>query len=46
MLDRSVAELSEALHAKRTSSVELTREALDRIARHNPALNAFVSVDA
>jgi len=42
----SIASLSEALHARRVSSVELTQDALDRISRHNPVLNAFVSTDA
>ena len=46
MRDASIAELSAALHAKRVSAIELARETLDRIARHNPALNAFVTVDA
>jgi aspartyl-tRNA(Asn)/glutamyl-tRNA(Gln) amidotransferase subunit A len=41
-----IAELSRALHAKRISSVELTQGLLDRIARFNPALNAFITVDA
>jgi aspartyl-tRNA(Asn)/glutamyl-tRNA(Gln) amidotransferase subunit A len=42
----TIADLSQALRAKRVSAVELAREALDRIARHNPALNAFLTVDA
>jgi len=46
VLTSTIAELSAALHAKRLSSVELTQGVLDRIARHNPALNAFVTVDA
>jgi aspartyl-tRNA(Asn)/glutamyl-tRNA(Gln) amidotransferase subunit A len=40
----SIAELSRALRAGEFSSVELTRHYLDRIARHNSALNAFISV--
>jgi aspartyl-tRNA(Asn)/glutamyl-tRNA(Gln) amidotransferase subunit A len=45
VIDASIAELASALHAKRVSSVELTRAALDRIAALNPALNAFITVD-
>ncbi|MEO8137867.1 MAG: Asp-tRNA(Asn)/Glu-tRNA(Gln) amidotransferase subunit GatA [Betaproteobacteria bacterium] len=41
----SIAELSQALRAKRLSSVELTRSKLDLIAKHNPALNAFLTID-
>jgi aspartyl-tRNA(Asn)/glutamyl-tRNA(Gln) amidotransferase subunit A len=46
MTPSTIAELSQALHAKRLSSVELTGSMLDRIAKHNPGLNAFVTVDA
>ncbi len=46
MITATIAELSASLHAKRVSSVELTQGVLDRIARLNPALNAFVTVDA
>jgi len=46
MRDASIAELAAALRAKRLSAVELTQDTLDRIAHHNPALNAFVTVDA
>jgi aspartyl-tRNA(Asn)/glutamyl-tRNA(Gln) amidotransferase subunit A len=46
MIRRSVAELARALAAKEISSVELTRLYLERIARHNPAINAFITVDA
>ena len=42
MLDASLAELSAALTAKKVSSVELTRQFLDRIARLNGDLNAFI----
>ena len=45
MLSGSIAELSQALRAKRLSSVELTRSKLDLIAKHNPGLNAFLTVD-
>ena len=42
----TIAQLSRALGAGDISSVELTQALLDRIARINPALNAFVTVDA
>ena len=45
MFTASIVELSAALHAKRLSCVELTRGLLDRIARLNPILNAFITVD-
>jgi aspartyl-tRNA(Asn)/glutamyl-tRNA(Gln) amidotransferase subunit A len=41
-----VTELARALRARAVSSVELTRAYLARIARHQPALNAFISVTA
>ncbi len=46
MIDASLSELSRALAAKQVSSVELTGLFLGRIERLNPALNAFVTVDA
>ena len=46
MLDSTVTELSAALAARKVSSVELTQGYLDRIARVNPALNAFITLDA
>ena len=46
MISRNVAALAQALAAKEISSVELTQLYLDRIARHNPTLNAFITVDA
>jgi aspartyl-tRNA(Asn)/glutamyl-tRNA(Gln) amidotransferase subunit A len=45
MLTASLKELSNALAAKEISSVELTRLFLDRIAKLDPALNAFITVD-
>ncbi|MGE5168759.1 MAG: Asp-tRNA(Asn)/Glu-tRNA(Gln) amidotransferase subunit GatA [Rudaea sp.] len=42
---RTVAEAARALQAREASSVELTRETLARIARTQPALNAFITVD-
>ena len=44
MFDKTVAELSAALKAKKVSSVELTQGYLDRINRYKD-LNAFISVD-
>ena len=46
MIERSLSELAAALAAKEISSVELTQLYLDRIARLNPALNAFIGIDA
>ena len=43
MLNSSLKELAQALAGKKISSVELTQLYLDRIARHNPAINAYVS---
>ncbi|MCC6610839.1 MAG: Asp-tRNA(Asn)/Glu-tRNA(Gln) amidotransferase subunit GatA [Burkholderiales bacterium] len=45
MFDASLTELAAALAAKRISSVELTRLFLDRIARLDGSLNAFITVD-
>lgn len=42
----TLGELAEGLAQGRYSSVELTQHFLDRIAQANPALGAFVSVDA
>jgi len=44
MHDSTIAQLAEALRARRISAVELTRHYLDRIARHDPGLNAFITV--
>jgi len=41
----TLASLAARLAARDASSVELTRDALDRIERANPSLNAFVTVD-
>jgi len=46
MINASLKQLSQALAAKQISSVELTGLFLDRIARFNPTLNAFITVDA
>ena len=45
MIHASLKELSAALAAKRISSVELTQLFLERIARFNPEVNAFITVD-
>jgi aspartyl-tRNA(Asn)/glutamyl-tRNA(Gln) amidotransferase subunit A len=44
MFDKTVAELSAALQAKKVSSVELVRGYLDRISKYKD-LNAFISLD-
>jgi aspartyl-tRNA(Asn)/glutamyl-tRNA(Gln) amidotransferase subunit A len=46
MLNYSLTQLGAALRAKKISSVELTQLYLDRIAAHNPVLNAYITVDA
>jgi aspartyl-tRNA(Asn)/glutamyl-tRNA(Gln) amidotransferase subunit A len=46
MLNASLKQLSTQLAQKKISSVELTQAHLDRIARLNPGLNAFVTIDA
>src|SRR3979490_1226530 len=46
MLNASLKELSAALAQKKISSVELTKLFLNRIEKLNPALNAFITVDA
>ena len=45
MFAASITELAAALRAKRYSCGELTQALLDRIARVNPVLNAFITVD-
>jgi aspartyl-tRNA(Asn)/glutamyl-tRNA(Gln) amidotransferase subunit A len=45
MINASLAELAAALAAKQASSVELATLFLDRIARLNPRLNAFITLD-
>ncbi|MGH8677531.1 MAG: Asp-tRNA(Asn)/Glu-tRNA(Gln) amidotransferase GatCAB subunit A, partial [Burkholderiales bacterium] len=45
MIDSSLRELSRQLAEKKISSAELTRDFLDRIKRHNGAVNAFITVD-
>jgi aspartyl-tRNA(Asn)/glutamyl-tRNA(Gln) amidotransferase subunit A len=41
----SLADLAATLRQKKISSVELTRLFLDRIARHDAELNAFITID-
>ncbi len=43
---RTIAGLAARLAARELSAVELAQDTLDRIARLDPALNAFVTVDA
>ena len=45
MITAPITLLSAALHERRLSSVELTQGLLDRIARLDPGLNAFITVD-
>ncbi|MBF0212723.1 MAG: Asp-tRNA(Asn)/Glu-tRNA(Gln) amidotransferase subunit GatA [Magnetococcales bacterium] len=42
----TLAQAAQALAARETSSVELTRACLSRIERLDPTLNAFITVDA
>ena len=46
MLNSTLKQLSVLLAQKKLSSFELTQSCLDRVARLNPGLNAFVTVDA
>ncbi|MFA7292291.1 MAG: Asp-tRNA(Asn)/Glu-tRNA(Gln) amidotransferase subunit GatA [Rhodocyclaceae bacterium] len=46
MIGKTLTELSAALASKQISSAELTQMHLDRIARLNPDINAFITVDA
>ncbi len=45
MINSSLRELARALADKRISSVELARLFLGRAQRHNPQLNAFITLD-
>ncbi|MEN8258992.1 MAG: Asp-tRNA(Asn)/Glu-tRNA(Gln) amidotransferase subunit GatA [Pseudomonadota bacterium] len=44
MHNKTIAELSQGLKAGEFSSVELTQTFLTRIRKHNPGLNAFITV--
>ncbi|HOL64721.1 MAG TPA: Asp-tRNA(Asn)/Glu-tRNA(Gln) amidotransferase subunit GatA [Accumulibacter sp.] len=46
MISSSLQQLAEALGSKAISSVELTQLYLDRIARHDARLNAYITIDA
>ncbi|NKN32632.1 Asp-tRNA(Asn)/Glu-tRNA(Gln) amidotransferase subunit GatA [Marichromatium bheemlicum] len=46
MQNKSIAELAADLRLRKYSSTELTRHYLDRIARLDPRLNSFITVDA
>ncbi|HWK54154.1 MAG TPA: amidase, partial [Hyphomicrobiales bacterium] len=46
VLNQGIAETARALRSGAHSSVELTQAYLERIAAHNPALNAFITVTA
>ena len=45
MLNLSLKEISQALEKKKFTSVELTHFFLNRVKKHNPSLNAFITVD-
>ncbi len=46
MIGKTLKELGKALTDKQISSVELTQLHLERIARLNPAINAFITINA
>ena len=45
MLNLSLKSISQALEKKKFTSVELTQFFLNRVKKHNPSLNAFITVD-
>jgi aspartyl-tRNA(Asn)/glutamyl-tRNA(Gln) amidotransferase subunit A len=45
MLNLSLKKISQALEEKKFTSVELTQFFLNRVKKHNPSLNAFITVD-
>lgn len=45
MFEKTLKAHSDDLAAKKISSVELTKHYLDRIKKHNPELNAFITVN-
>ncbi len=46
MHNKTISEISQALSKREFSSVELTRHFLERIQRHNPELNSFITITA
>src|SRR5512138_1814100 len=44
MHTRTLAELSADLRARRVSATEVAKHFIDRIAKHDPTLNAFITV--
>src|SRR5688500_15287443 len=45
MINNSLKELGQMLASKQISSVEMTQTFLDRIAKHNPNINAYIALD-
>ncbi len=45
MINSSIKQLAAMLASKQISSVEMTHEFLERIDQHNPAINAYISLD-
>lgn len=45
MINHSLKQLSQMLAEKAVSSVEMTQTFLDRIHKHNPQVNAYITVD-
>ena len=45
MFESSLKQIGDALHAKKISSIELTQSYLDRIAKLNPELNAYITLN-
>src|SRR5665647_1025996 len=45
MINSSLKQLAAMLAGKEISSVEMTREFLKRIVRHNPDINAYITLD-
>ncbi len=46
MINSSLKQLGAMLASKQISSVELTQEYLQRIAQHNPDINAYITLDS
>ena len=45
MINNSLKQLGQMLASKQISSVEMTQTFLDRIAKYNPSINAYISLD-